>query len=62
MAECKHAHVDWGSNQLGHADYAERKMAQGEMQKWCRNCKLYIWESEWDRAAKTELIDGRDDA
>lgn len=55
MAECKHAVIDWGVNYFAHYEYAERKIDQGEKQRRCPNCKLYVWESEWDKPA---LIDG----
>lgn len=54
MAECKHVVIDWGNNQLGHYEYAEKKIDKGEKQRRCPNCKRYIFESEWDRPACTD--------
>lgn len=52
-AECQHYADDWGNNQVGHALDAERRMANGEKQRKCRVCGLYVWDTMWFPKAAT---------
>jgi hypothetical protein len=49
VAECQHITMDWGSNYLGHAHYAEGKAERGEKQRRCPVCRRFFWTSEWKR-------------